>query len=225
MGREPLGCPPFSRSLPGAPQRTPSRPESTMRTLVILAHPAPGSLNHAIAETATETLRGLGHEVDFHDLCGEDFDPLLPGPEAARGASLPPLVARHCAELAAAEGIVVVHPNWWGMPPAVLTGWVDRVVRPGVVYEFLPGDAGEGVPRGLLKARWAVVFNTANTFPEREARVFGDPLERIWKDCVFGLCGVANVERRTFSVVVTSTPEERAAWLAEVRATMTRLAG
>lgn len=196
-----------------------------MRTLVILAHPSPGSLNHAIAEAAAETLRGLGHEVAFHDLCAEGFDPLLPGPEAARNATLPPLVERHCAELAEAEGIVVVHPNWWGMPPAVLTGWVDRVVRPGVAYEFLPGDAGEGVPSGLLKARWAAVFNTANTFPEREARVFGDPLERIWKDCVFGLCGVSNVERRTFSVVVTSTPEERAAWLAEVRETMTRLAG
>ena len=134
-----------------------------MRTLVILAHPTPGSLNHAIAETAAETLRGLGHEVVFHDLCAEGFEPLLPGPEIARGASLPPLVARHCDELAEADGIVIVHPNWWGMPPAVLAGWVDRVVRPGVAYEFIEGDAGEGVPQGLLKARWAAVFNTANT--------------------------------------------------------------
>ena len=32
----------------------------------------------------------------------------------------------------AAEGFVIVHPNWWGMPPAVLVGWVDRVMRPGL---------------------------------------------------------------------------------------------
>ena len=34
---------------------------------------------------------------------------------------------------------------------------------------------------------------------------------------IFGLCGVTRVERRTFSVVVTSTPEQRARWLEEVR--------
>ncbi|HPJ85204.1 MAG TPA: hypothetical protein PLY09_10655, partial [Methanothrix sp.] len=43
------------------------------------------------------------------------------------------------------------------------------------------------------------------------------PLEMLWKRCVFGLCGVDDVHRRTFSVVVTSTPEERRGWLAEVR--------
>jgi putative NADPH-quinone reductase len=104
------------------------------------------------------------------------------------------------------------------MPPAILTGWVDRVLRPGVAYRFLEGDGGEGVPQGLLRARAAIVLNTANTLPAREARAFGDPLERIWKDCIFGLCGVARVERRTFTVVVTSAPEERRAWLAEARA-------
>ena len=76
------------------------------------------------------------------------------------------------------------------MPPAVLTGWVDRVMRPGTAYEFLEDDNGEGVPSGLLKANKAVVFNTSNTAAKREDTVFGDPLERIWKDCIFGLCGV-----------------------------------
>ena len=59
------------------------------------------------------------------------------------------------------------------------------------------------------------MLNTANTPVERELAAFGDPLARIWTDCVFGLCGVRDVRRRTFSVVVTSTPEERAAWLDE----------
>jgi putative NADPH-quinone reductase len=75
----------------------------------------------------------------------------------------------------------------------------------------------EGTPIGLLRARTALVLNTSNTRPDREARVFGDPLERIWKDCIFGLCGVASVERRTFGTIVTSTPAERQAWLEEVR--------
>ena len=87
-----------------------------------------------------------------------------------------------------------------------------------MAYRFREGDSGEGVPQGLLRARTAVIFNTSNTTPSREQAVFGDPLERIWKDCVFGLCGVTHVRRRTFSVVITSSPEKRAGWLREVRA-------
>ena len=189
-----------------------------MQVLLILAHPQEGSFNHALARAAADRLTANGHDVVMHDLYREGFDPVLPGDEIARGAALLPLIARHCAEIAAADGIIVVHPNWWGMPPAILTGWVDRIVRPGVAYEFLEGDSGEGVPRGLLKARVALVLNTSNTVAAREQAVFGDPLERIWKDCVFGLCGVSRCERRMFGVVATSSPAQRADWLAEAAA-------
>ncbi|EFL51412.1 NAD(P)H dehydrogenase (quinone) [Solidesulfovibrio fructosivorans JJ]] len=185
---------------------------------VILAHPRPGSFNHALAHAACAALGRLGAEVRLHDLYAEGFDPLLEAPEMGRDAPLSPSLSLHCREIAAAEGIVIVHPNWWGMPPAILTGWVDRVMRPGVAYEFLEGDNGEGVPRGLLSARGAVVLNTSNTAREREVRVFGDPLERIWKDCVFGLCGVADVRRRMFETVVTSSPGTRQEWLRQTEA-------
>jgi putative NADPH-quinone reductase len=187
-----------------------------VNVLVVLAHPDPGSFNHAIARAAAAALERLGHAVVSHDLHAEGFDPVLEAAEIPRRATLAPAVQRHCAELAAADGIVIVHPNWWGQPPALLKGWIDRVVRPGVAYEFQEGDAGEGVPVGLLRARTAVVFNTSNTPAARERDVFGDPLEAIWKRCVFDLCGVHDVRRRTFGVVVTSTPEERRAWLREV---------
>ncbi len=183
---------------------------------VILAHPRRGSFNHAIAQRAVGVLRELGHQVRFHDLDAERFDPILPAEELPSEAPLPEVVNQHCREIAEADGILVVHPNWWGQPPAILTGWIDRVLRAGIAYRFLEGDSGEGVPQGLLRAHTAMVFNTSNTPPEREERVFGDPLETIWRNCVFGLCGVRRVERRTFSVVVTSTAEQRARWLAEV---------
>jgi NAD(P)H dehydrogenase (quinone) len=188
-----------------------------MNISVILAHPVPGSFNHALAEAAVAQLRRNGHEVSVHDLCREGFDPLLSGDEIEAGAALPPEVAAHCEEIGNADGIVIVHPNWWGQPPAILKGWVDRVMRPGVAYDFLEGDSGEGIPLGLLKARTAIVLNTSNTPPERELSTFGDPLDLVWRRCVFGLCGVADVRRVTFSVVVTSTREQREEWLAQAR--------
>jgi putative NADPH-quinone reductase len=188
-----------------------------MTISVILAHPAPGSFNHAIADAVTSTLRGDGHRVAFHDLYADRFDPLLLSSEISREADLPPSIAIHCREIAEAEGIVIVHPDWWGMPPAILKGWIDRVLRPGVAYRFEETDSGEGIPAGLLAARAALVFNTSNTPAAREQEVFGDPLERLWKDCIFSFCGVPVFRRQMFGVVVTSTAEQRREWLAGAR--------
>jgi putative NADPH-quinone reductase len=193
-----------------------------MNISIILAHPNPGSFNHAIANAAAEALRQNGHIVALHDLCQEQFPPLLSAAELQADAKLEPVIAAHCTEIVAADGIIIVHPNWWGMPPAILKGWIDRVLRMEIAYRFVPNDKGEGVPVGLLKARSAIVFNTANTPENREREIFGDPLESLWKKCVFDLCGVRNVHRRTFSVVITSTPAQRADWLLEVGQTVTR---
>jgi len=188
-----------------------------MNISIILAHPNPGSFNHAIAGAAADALRQNGHGVILHDLCQEQFPPLLSAAELQKNAKLEPVIARHAAEIVSADGIIIVHPNWWGMPPAILKGWIDRVLRMEVAYRFVANDQGEGVPVGLLKAKTAIVFNTANTPDNREREIFGDPLEALWKKCIFDLCGVKNVQRRTFSVVITSTPEQRAQWLAEAR--------
>jgi putative NADPH-quinone reductase len=193
-----------------------------MKISVILGHPKRGSFNHAIAETVVQALKTGGHEVAFHDLYQEAFEPVLPDVELPKDAVVPALIMRHCDEIAAADGIVIVHPNWWGQPPAIVKGWIDRVIRPGVAYEFKEGDSGEGIPVGLLRAKLALIFNTSNTEARREREVFGDPLERIWKDCIFGLCGVKHVNRRTFGVMVMSTEQQRAAWLHEVRETVGR---
>ena len=180
---------------------------------VILAHPDIASFNHAVAQAVVEALKANGHTVFFHDLYQEKFDPLLPAEEIMKDAVLHPVIRQHCEEIMTADGIIIVHPNWWGQPPAILKGWVDRVIRPGVAYEFLEGDSGEGVPGGLLKAKAALVFNTSNTETQREKDVFGDPLENIWKNCIFDLCGVTNFHRRIFNVVVTSTKLQRKNWL------------
>lgn len=193
-----------------------------MNVLVILAHPDPKSFSHAIAEAAVAALRENSHQVVFHDLQQEGFEPVLPAQEIPEKGIVSAGIRKHCDDLASADGIVVIHPNWWGQPPAILKGWVDRVVRPGVAYRFLEGDSGEGVPLGLLKAKAAIVFNTSNTPMEREKHVFGDPLETLWKNCIFDLCGVKIFHRRMFGVIVTSTPTLRQQWLDEVKETMNR---
>ena len=192
-----------------------------MNLLIIIGNPNPGSFSNAIAGVVSETLQKNGHDVIIHDLYAEGFNPVLPVGELSKDASLESTIKFHCEEVAIADGIVIIHPNWWGSPPAILKGWVDRVLRQGVAYTFKVNDSGEGVPVGLLRAQAVVVFTTSNTPDKREKSVFGDPLENLWKTCIFDFCGVKNFQRRNYGVMVTSTPEERKSWLEDVRKVVT----
>lgn len=178
---------------------------------LILAHPDPGSLNHALARSAVEALEERGHDVRFHDLYAEGFDPRLSAAEIADHRSHEPLVERHADELARAEGLVIVHPNWFDLPPAILKGWVDRVVREGTAFE----RGANGGFRGLTRLRAALLVTTANA-PYDGAT--GDGLDRFWRDLVLPTCGVARVERLHLTPVVTSTLAVRRGWLEEVAA-------
>jgi NAD(P)H dehydrogenase (quinone) len=191
-----------------------------MKISLIIAHPNKNSFNHAIAAASVEILEQNGHEIYFHDLHAERFDPILPTVEIPKNAELPANIEKHCKEISEADGIIIIHPNWWGQPPAILKGWIDRIIRPGIAYEFLEGDKGEGIPNGLLKAKTAIVFNTSNTETLREKNIFGDPLESIWKNCIFDLCGVETFYRKMFTIIVTSSDEQRKEWLKEAKQTV-----
>jgi NAD(P)H dehydrogenase (quinone) len=189
-----------------------------MLALVVVASPNPQSLCHAMATVAKEALADAGYEIAFHDLYLEKFDPVQLTVETLNTTSPDQLVEKHCCQLAAADLILVLHPNWWGQPPAILKGWIDRVFRLDTAYGYPTGVGPDGVPSGLLRARRALVFNTSNTPPAREAEVFGDPLETLWRNCVFGLCGVSDVVRRMYAPASISDHALRVKWLEEVKA-------
>jgi putative NADPH-quinone reductase len=115
-----------------------------LKISVILAHPYNQSFNAAIAAAVADRLKSNGHTVFFHDLYAEGFDPVMKESELVSDAAGDWLIAAHQQEIRESEGIVIIHPNWWGQPPAVLTGWADRVLREKVAYAFAEGDDGEG---------------------------------------------------------------------------------
>jgi NAD(P)H dehydrogenase (quinone) len=181
-----------------------------VRILLILCHPQLGSFNHAVAERARDTLIRAGHRVIFHDLYQEGFDPVLTAAEYRRGVSFDEQVVRHTKELEACGGLVFVHPEWWGQPPALLKGWVDRVLRPGVAYEpadeELPGEASAP----LLGDKAALVLAT------RDAGARSGLLERVWLEGVFAFCGIRAAACQVLHDLRSLGPAERQAWLEQV---------
>jgi NAD(P)H dehydrogenase (quinone) len=107
-----------------------------MNILVIPGHPHPGSFNHAIADTVSDTAQRNRHRITRPDLCAERFEPCLPADEIPDTGLVP-------HDLQMADGIVIVHPYWWGRPPAVRTRWIDRVIRPATTLPLPHGFYGE----------------------------------------------------------------------------------
>ena len=169
-----------------------------MKASVIIAHPYSSSFNHAIYKRIISVLEAEGVEVFCHDLYEEGFNPVMTVGELMDSALL-----------------FFVHPNWWGQPPAILKGYVDRVIRPPYAYD-MPEGALSGLPVAKLNGKYGIVYNTSNTEAERENGYFGDPLENIWKQCTFGFCGVEKFHRRMFRIVSESTDEVRKNWLMQV---------
>ena len=204
-------------------------PGANQTVMVLVAHPRADSFNHALAKAVAARLHTLGYAVAWHDLYAEQFDPILrPGEAYTSGdqASLvaevsdDPLLRRHRQELQEAMGLVVVHPNWWGKPPAILTGWLDRVLVPGVAYQLAEGG---DLPRSLVQVRRLLIVNTGDTPPDREREVFGDSLNRIWRDCVAPYIGDPIVDRVMYAVVAAASDDVRNTWLEDVVRRVDRL--
>lgn len=161
--------------------------------LIVVAHPEPTSFNHGLAQAAAETLRACGHTVTVSDLAAEGFRADV-GPadvtrradttrfhvqaeqaHAARHDGYAADIRREQARVARADNIILQFPVWWGGPPALLKGWIDRVLSYGFAYVD-----GRRFETGLFKGRRALISVTTGGTPERfsDDGVYGpiDPL-------------------------------------------------
>lgn len=126
-----------------------------MRALVVVADPQPDGVARAAAERAVAALRTGGHEVDTIDLHRETFRVAMSREERLAYEDddpiLDPQVAAHARLLQRAEVLVFAYPTWWDGLPAILKGWLERTMVPGVGFRFDP-DSGRVRP-GLGQVR------------------------------------------------------------------------
>ena len=128
---------------------------------VILCHPDPKSFNAAIARRYCEAVQTLGHRVEVRDLYGSGFDPVLKGDERPdqNDYALPEDIAREVDAISPADIIVLVYPIWFAMPPAMLIGYVDRVLGAGFSAEALR----RGENHSFLAGKRLLSFSTSGT--------------------------------------------------------------
>ncbi|MDC7234168.1 MAG: NAD(P)H-dependent oxidoreductase [Spirochaetales bacterium] len=178
-----------------------------MAVCLVLAHPDRSSLSYQIFHETASILEAGGQTVYRQDLQAEEFDPVLPLDELKRRLSLDPHVVRYARELSGCSHIIIIHPDWWAGPPAILKGWVDRVLRPGTAYDEVrdfPGDDAEFIPL-LTDKKVSVVALSHRDVSSRALNAF-------WKDTVFGWCGVEDFHLYHLKDISTAEQADIADW-------------
>ncbi|MFN6977089.1 MAG: NAD(P)H-dependent oxidoreductase [Gemmobacter sp.] len=196
-----------------------------MRALVVYCHPRAGSFTSAVRDLVLARLAAAGAEVRLRDLYAEGFQPVLTAEEWSGYLDSPANaapVAGAVADLRWCDTLIFVYPTWWYGLPAMLKGWLDRVMLPEVAF-LMPDAAHRTIRPGLLHVRRLGVFTTCGA-SWWLTRMIGAPGRRTLLRGVGVLC---HPRRRTafaaHYLMDSSTDASRAAHLARVGRAMDRL--
>lgn len=148
-----------------------------MKVQLVVAHPRRDSFTHALAQRYASGLAERGHQIDWLDLYQERFDPVLGTDEA--GAT-PVQILSYQERLNACEALVLAYPIWWSTPPAILVGWLQRVLS----EEFAFG-AREGRTHGLLphSAKLLISVGSRNRGEVHLEQLYVEPMHSVLRYC------------------------------------------
>ncbi len=177
-----------------------------MRVLVIYAHPVETSFHAAMHLRVVAALRKAGHEVDDCDLYAEGFNPVLSREERLNyhdtNINQRPVKA-YVERLQRTDALVFCFPVWCFGLPAMLKGWFDRVLMPGVSFDISgPAD----VKPALTHLKRIAAF-TSYGRPRWMAFVMGDPPRKVIKRYLRVLTGgKARIDYHAYYHMNVATP-------------------
>ncbi|CAM9428489.1 unnamed protein product [Ectocarpus sp. 6 AP-2014] len=198
------------------------------KIVVVQVHPngKDPSFTLALGEAVRGSLKDAGHQVRVTNLYQEQFQAALGGQEhrgfmtAFRDGQVAEDVKGHVDDLQWCSGLVLCYPTWWYSFPAILKGWLDRTLMPGVAFD-LPNGVEKPHPKTGFISRLTnirkvgMVTTFGNSF--WNVRYVGDPGRRIVSrglrplfhpECTLLWKGLYDVEK--------CPPQDRSAFLEDV---------
>ena len=180
------------------------------KIFIVYGHYNNESFNAAIKNTFIETAKDQGHEVDLVDLYKEKFNPVFSGEKPDS------VVIDHQKRIEKSDIIVLIAPIWNFRMPAIVEGWIDKVLSPPWAFRFKKIFGNYGYPIGNLTGKKAIVFCTYGS-PQFAIRTFflNMPTKRLRRG-VFNICGIKDVVYKRFFAVPFVSDERRKKFLEQV---------
>ena len=187
------------------------------KIFLIYGHYNDNSFNSAIKNEFIKESELKGNKVDVVDLYKEKFNPVLAGEKPDE------IVLDHRKRIEQSDIIVLVAPIWNFRMPAIVEGWIDKVLAPPWAYRFKKLWGNYGYPIGNLRDKQAIIFCTYGS-PRLAITTFflNLPIRRL-KRGVFHMCGIYNIIYRRYFAVPFVSNEKRKEFLEDVRETARNL--
>lgn len=160
-----------------------------MHSTLIIAHPYTGSFNHVLLDKVKSWLLASGRQVEIIDLYRDGFKPDLSVEDLKvynQGLIVDPMAKRYQALLKETDDLVFVFPIWWYEAPAIMKGFIDKVMTPGFAFE----ETSVGLIGKLGHIKRLSVITTSEvetTFMRSEV---GNPIETSLMKTTLGICGI-----------------------------------
>ncbi len=186
-----------------------------MKHLIIYAHPNEGSLNHHFRQTVTESLQALNNEVIIRDLYQLNFDPILSlnDMKGQRMGQVSEDVKQEQDFISWADHITFIYPIWWTGMPAIMKGYIDRVMSYGFAYRY-----DQGVQKGLLTDKQAVIINTHGKSRAEYERTGMDKALWLTSDTgVYTYCGLEVNRHFFFDKADKASQEDIETWTNQIK--------
>lgn len=197
-----------------------------MKVAIVFNHPYEGSFCNAILQTVQKALSVAGHETDVLHLDKDGFNPVMTAADLqgfVKGTPVDPKVIGYRERLAQADHLVLIFPIWWELMPALTKGFIDKVIYPGVAYDY---DTSGRWPR-MIK-RWhslqsITLITTMNSAGWVYRLIFGNAIKKALFTGTFWKMGYRNRKWINFSMVKFVSEEKRKTWLTKLHNRFSKL--
>lgn len=198
-----------------------------MRTLIVFNHPYGGSYCNAILKKVQQGLHKGGHEIDLIHLDSDDFDPVMRAKDlkafviAAKQPQdsydlLDDKVKEYKERLYLADHLVFIFPIWWELMPALTKGFIDKLIFPGIAYDY--NDKGNRMIGKLKKLKGVTMLTTMNTPRFFYWSLFGNAIKKAMLMGTFWKIGVPNRNWISLNYVKFCSQQKREKWLENIEA-------
>ena len=187
------------------------------KIFLVYGHYNDKSFNAAIRDTFIETAEKKGHSVDCVDLYKEKFDPVFAGEKPDE------VVLDHRSRIEKCNVIVLVAPIWNFRMPAIVEGWIDKVLSPPWAFTFKKLVGNYGYPQGNLRGKKAIIFCTYGSPRFAVATFFLNMPVRRLKRGIFYMCGIKDILYRRYFAVPFVSDKKRKEFLEDVKRTASNL--
>lgn len=188
-----------------------------MKTVIVFNHPYKSSFCHAILKSVIKGIEKTGNEYDLIHLDREQFNPVMTAADLKAfkdRKAVDPKVIEYKRRLELADHLVFIFPIWWELMPALTKGFIDKVIFPGIAYNYKTN--GWGMVPLFEHLKGITVVTTMNTARPIYRIIFGNAVKRAIMTGTFWKTGYKNRKWINLGMVKSVSDTRRKKWLRRI---------